>query len=184
MELENLKSQFNSLESSQISKEALLGMVNVNGHPVLRGIRIQMIIESTAWILFLGFYYNFFDGHLKPIFWNLALIISVALMLVHNSLNYQVTNNPISGENLVSSLVTYLKRLKKYAYLSIGSRTLALTAIFGFFLSGIETFEQRHYASTFVLVAFVAAQAFILWRIWHKRIQTIRSKYEQLAEKN
>ena len=184
MELENLKSQFNSLESTQISKEILLGMVSVNGHPVLKKIRIQMIIESTAWILFLAFYYNFFDGHLKPVLWNITLVVSVGLLLVHNSLSYQVTNNPISGNNLVSSLMLYLDRLKKYAYLSIGSRILALLAIFGFFLSGIETFEQRHYVSIFVMVVFVAAQVFLLWRIWHKRILMIRAKYEQFLEKD
>lgn len=182
MELENLKSQFNAIESTKISKESLLGMLSVNRHPVLKKIRIQMIIESVAWILFLGIYYDFFDGHLKPAFWNLALAVSIGLLLVHNLLSHKVTSNPINGDNLFRSLMLYLKRLKKYAYISIGSRILALLTVFGFFLSTIEIFEQRHYVSLFILVAFVSAQAFLLWKIWSKRIQTINSRYQQFLE--
>ncbi|MDN5204225.1 hypothetical protein QQ008_22730 [Fulvivirgaceae bacterium BMA10] len=182
MELENLKSQFNSVESIEISKESLIGMLHVNKHPTLKGIRIQLIIESIAWISFLAFYYNFFDGHQKPVFWNIALVISVGLMLVHNLLGYQVTNNPINGTNIANSLMRYLVKLKKYAYLSIVSRLLALSIVFGFFLSGVEAFEQRHCMSIGIVLMIICIQAFILWKIWLKRIRTITSKYLELIK--
>lgn len=179
MELENFKSQFNSAESAQISKESLLGMLNVNQHPSLNAIMIQIIIESVAWILFLAFYYDVFDGHLKPVFWNISLVLSIGLILVHNLLGYQVTNNPINGSNIINSLEKYMRKLRRYAYLSIFSRVLALSIVFGFFLSGLETFEQRHYLSTGVLAIIVTIQAFILWKIWSRRIRTIASSYKQ-----
>src|SRR5699024_5390209 len=111
MNLENLKSTFNSASQAPISKEALLRMLNVNRHPSLKAIRIQLMIESIAWIIFLACFYNFFDGHLKPAIWTIALVLAVGLLLVHNAAGYKITNNPINGINIVESLANYYRRL-------------------------------------------------------------------------
>lgn len=182
MNLENLKSNFNSSSPSPVSKEALLSMLDVNQHPALKKIRIQLMIESIAWIVFLACYYNFFDGHLKPAIWNIALVLAVGLLLVHNAAGYQITNNPINGINIAESLANYYHRLKKYAYVSIASRALAIGILFGYFLSGLESLEQRHYISMGVGAVVIAIQVFLLWRIWSKRIATISSRYEQIIK--
>src|SRR5690554_1753414 len=182
MDLENLKSNFNSASQAPISKEALLRMLNVNQHPSLRAIRIQLMIESIFWITFLACFYNFFDGHLKPPIWNIALVLAVGLLLVHNAAGYKITNNPINGINIVASLSNYYHRLKKYAYLSIASRALAISIMFGFFMSGLESFGQRHYISMGLAGVVIAIQVFVLWRIWSKRISTITSRYEQIIK--
>lgn len=155
-------------------------MLSVNRHPILKRIRMQLLIESIAWILFLAFYYDFFDGHLKPVLWNLALVFSAGLILVHNLLGYQVTNNPIHGSNLVNSLEIYLQKLKKYALVSISSRVLAISIVCGFFLSGLENLAPRHFMGIVVFAIIITIQAVILRRVWSKRIQTISSKYQQL----
>ena len=183
MNLENLKSNFNSSSSSPISKEALLSMLNVNNHPALKAIKIQLMIESIAWIIFLACFYNFFDGHLKPVIWNIALVLAVGLLLVHNVAGYQITNNPINGINIAESLTNYYHQLKKYAYLSIASRALAIAILFGYFMSGLESLEQRHYITMGVAGAVIGIQVFVLWRIWAKRISTITSRYEQIVKK-
>lgn len=182
MDLENLKSNFNSASQAPISKEALLRMLNVNQHPSLKGIRIQLIVETIFWTAFLACFYNFFDGHLKPVIWNIALALAVGLLLVHNSAGYKITNNPINGTNIAESLTNYCHRLKKYAYLSIASRALAISIMFGYFLSGMQSFEQRHYISMGVAVIVIGIQVFVLWRIWSKRISTITSRYEQIVK--
>mgnify|MGYP006902060006 CR=1 FL=1 len=182
MDLEKMKSQYNNLSTENISNSSLIKMLKFNQQPAIKGIRKQMIIESVAWILFLAFYFNFFDGHLKPIGWNLILIFSVVLMLLHNMLSFQIATNPIKGDNLMVSMKFYLKRLRKYAYLSIASRIIALLALFGFFISGIDTIEQRHLISLFAVVIFVGLQGFLLWSIWQKRIKSITSKYHQLTQ--
>lgn len=180
MNLDDLKWRNANFEDEQVTKGALLNMLNVNNHPTLKKIKSQMIIESVAWIGFLAFYYDFFDGHLKPVLWNLLLIIAVGLLLIHNLLGYQVTNNPINGHNILDSLRNYLKKIRSYSYLSISTRVFALIIIFGYFLSGVESFESRHYWSIGLLPLFVLTQVYFLWRVWSKRINTISSKYGQL----
>ncbi|MGB3182012.1 MAG: hypothetical protein WBB45_11515 [Cyclobacteriaceae bacterium] len=182
MELEELRSHYNAAAPAPVSKETLLGMLSVNRHPVLKRIRTQLIMETTAWVLFLACYYNFFDGHLKPVFWHVALVGSVVLMLVHNLLGYRVTNNPISDSNVAESLRHYLLRIRKYAYVSVSSRAVALLMLFGFFLSGVDTFGQRHYISLGVAAVVLMIQVVVLWKIWAGRIQTITEKYKQFAE--
>ncbi|PTB91126.1 hypothetical protein C9994_16100 [Marivirga lumbricoides] len=164
-----------------MSKEMLIAMLSMNQHPTLKRIRIQLLVESTAWILFLALYYNLFDGDQKPVFWNIAFIISVGLMLVHNFLGYQVIGNPVKGTNIAQSLKLYLLKLKKYAYLSVSARVFSLCMLLGYFLSGIEVLEQRYYVSIIVFGLITIIQAIVLWRIWAKRIQIISSKYQQLT---
>jgi len=183
MDLENLKSNFNSAAEAPISKEALLKMLNVNQHPSVKAIRIQLMIESIFWMAFLACFYNFFDGHLKPAIWNIALALAVGLLLVHNSAGHKITNNPINGTNIAESLTNYCHRLKKYAYISIASRALAISIMFGYFLSGLESFEQRHYISIGIGGIVITIQVVALWRIWSKRISTITSRYEQIVMK-
>jgi RsiW-degrading membrane proteinase PrsW (M82 family) len=182
MNLEELKSNFNSPSPSPISKDTLLTMLDVNQHPTLKAIKIQLMIESIFWMAFLACFYNFFDGHLKPAAWNIALALAVGLLLVHNSAGYKITNNPINGINIAESLTNYCQRLKKYAYLSIASRALAISIMFGYFLSGLASFEQRHYISLGIAGIVIAIQVVALWRIWSKRISTITSRYEQIIE--
>ena len=181
MNLDDLKWSNSKFANEQISKEKLIGMLSVKKHPVLKSIKIQLIIESIAWTSFLAIYYDFFDGHLRTWFWNVLLIFAIGLLLIHNLLGYQVTNNPINGINIVDSLRSYLKRIRKYAYLSISSRIFAIIIIFGYFLSALDAFEVRHYWSLGFLLALVLIQAYFLWRVWSKRIYFITSKYDQLV---
>lgn len=180
MKLDDLKWSNSGFDNEQISKEKLIGMLNVNKHPVLKRIKIQLIIESIAWASFLAIYYDFFDGHLRTWFWNALLILSIGMLLIHNLLGYQVTNNPINGRNILDSLRRYIKRIRIYAYLSISARVFAIIIIFGYFLSALDAFEVRHYWSLGFLLALVFIQAYLLWRVWSNRISFIKLKYDQL----
>ena len=182
MNLDDLKWSNEDFANEQISKEKLLGMLHVNRHPVLKRIKIQLIIESIAWTAFLGLYYDLFDGHLRPWTWNVLLISAVGLLLIHNLLGYRVTDNPVNGSNILDSLRSYLKRIRKYAYLSIGARVFAISIIYGYFLSALEVFEVRHYWSLGFFLILVTIQVYALWRVWSERINTITMKYDQLIQ--
>lgn len=180
MELENLKTQLSSASTSQLSKATLLEMMKTSSHPALKRIRMQVILESVAWTLFLAMYYNFFDGHEKSIIWNIALVAAILLLLIHNLLIYKVTDHPINGENIKDSLRGYSQRLKQYSIISVTTRVVAIVILIGFFLSSIEIFEQRHFIAMIGAGVIIIIQAFILWRIWQKRIKSISAKYDQL----
>ena len=182
MNLEDFKTNYANAEQEQVSKEVLIGMLNVNKHPVLRGIRIQLMIESIVWTLFLAFSYDFFDGHLKPMLWNILLVSAVGLLLVHNMLSYQIMDNQTDGLNVIDSLKNHLKRMHKYAYLSIFTRAFAILIVFGYFLSAIDSFESRHYWSLGFLVLIISAQVYSLWWVWMKRINTLALRYKQLVQ--
>jgi len=181
MNLDDLKWSNSDYREDEINQDGLLRMLSVNNHPVLKKIKTQLIIESIAWISFLALYYDFFDGHLRPILWNALLIIAVGLLLIHNLLGYQVTNNPINGPNILESISNYLKKIRKYAYLSISARVIAILIMFGYFLAALDSFEFRHYGSLGAVLLLVSIQVYFLWRVWSKRINTIASKYDQLV---
>ncbi|MEM1135094.1 MAG: hypothetical protein AAGI07_04595 [Bacteroidota bacterium] len=181
MDLEDLKSENLNDGNTTFSKENLQRMKHVNGHPVLKGIKTKLILESVFWISFLVVYYDFFDGHLKPLLWNVLLIVSVGPLLAHNVLLFYITKNPINGENICTSFKHYLKRLRKNSIISIGTRVLAILIIFGYFLSSISVFESRHYVSLFFLLLIIVIQVYVLHKIWVKRISKVASVYEQFS---
>src|SRR6478752_9237483 len=107
MELENLKSEYQNAGKAALSKENIQKMIVENNHPVLKGIKIQLLMETILWAIFLAVYYNIFDGHLKSPLWNVLLVVSVIFILVHNALGFQIIGNPINGENIIKSLKNY-----------------------------------------------------------------------------
>lgn len=86
------------------NNEELRKMLQENRHPVLKGIRLQMIIETTAWTIFLFVYYDMFDGHRKPLYLNALLVTAVLLLLLHSITGYLSAKNLVSGNNLKQSL--------------------------------------------------------------------------------
>ncbi len=184
MNLENLKSSYKSQNFEEVSKDVLMNMVAVNQHPILRGIRRQLIIESIGWLAFLALYYNLFDGHLRPVYWNILLILAVGLVMVHNLLGYRITNNPVNGSNLLESLRNYLKRMRRYSNVSISTRVLAIAMIFGFFLSTADFAGPRSYWIVFGMLLVLVIQIYLLHRMWSKRIRIITEKYRQFMVKD
>lgn len=181
MDLEELKSDYLKAGKEKMDKEHLHRMISANRHPVLRRIKIQLILESSFWAIFLAVYYNFFDGHLKSPLWNSLLIISVVLILVHNLLGYRITNIPINKPNVRLTLKNYLERIRKYAIISMFTRVLAITMIFGYFMSSIEAYENKHYWSLVFLILLITIQIYLLKSVWSKRINRVALTYEQLS---
>jgi signal transduction histidine kinase len=179
MELEDFKSDYLQSGKLEKDKDALQRMLHA-GNPVIKGIRRQLIVESILWIFFLVVYYDFFDGHLKPLIWNLLLILSVMLLLMHSLLGYKIINNPVNGNNIQKSIKNYLQRVRRYSIISIASRIMAIIIVFGYFLSSIESNEKRLLGIGFLLLL-VTIQGLMLRKIWLGRIDKIKKVYTQLT---
>lgn len=180
MELEAIKSDYSEAGNKKFTKENLLRMIGVNNHPVLKGIRIQLIWESVAYTIFLAVYYNFFDGHLRSVLWNAILVFAVVSLLVHNMLGYQITNNPVNGHNIKLSLRNYLKRIRKYSFISIALRVFGIAMILGYFTSTIPSIENRHYWSIGGFILILIVQIHALRKVWSDRIHKISMAYNRL----
>lgn len=180
MELDDLKSGYQNTGNEELSKESLRKMMS-RTPAVVRRIKWQLMLESALWMVFLMVYYDFFDGHNKPLIWNAILVASVVLLLTHNLLGYEITKNPLSGDDIKSSLGKYLIKIRKYSIISISSRVLAIAALFAYFMSTANVVGQKWFIVA-ALTAIIVFQAFALQRIWNRRIDKVKNAYKALKE--
>lgn len=149
-------------------------------NPVLKDIRRQLTIESIAYTIFLVGYYTGFDGDKKPLIFNIILIISVLLLLLHNFSGYIITKNKVGTGNLKESLGAYLKTIQTYALVAIISRALAFSGIMLFFMANISWTTTKYYGLA-VIIALLCFQVFSLRKIWARRINKIRGLLSEYA---
>ncbi|WP_270087482.1 hypothetical protein [Sphingobacterium sp. SYP-B4668] len=180
MELNELKSTWNTLNSPDLSKTDILNMLSENKHPVLKSIRKQLIIELVGWTIFLLCYYSMFDGNTKPLWVNALLILSILLPAGHNLMGYNFAKHLIYGVNIHQSLQIYLSKIKVYAASSIITRQIYLTGILLFFGYGLNIGPRQHLAFAIIGLVF-SVQLIMTTKIWRKRIRKLK---ESLAAFN
>lgn len=172
MKLDELKSAWNAVEIKAKTNEEVLLMLNENKHPVLRKIRMQLVLECIAYFIFLLFYYSMFDGGTKPMFINILLVSSVLFPLIHNLMGYRAAKYLINGTVLKDSLLCYHKKMKRYAFISICSRVLFMTGLVLFFTYGLN-FKKDTYLSIAIIMLIFLLQLFLLYRLWWKRLHKL-----------
>lgn len=171
MNEDNFKSTWKGIHTASTTPEALGKMIQENRHPVLKGIRRQLIIETIGWGAFLLVYYDFFDGDQKPFYANVLLVAAIGFMLLHSVVGYMVHRNKISGINLSQSLQQYLSGLKNYARISILSRVVSIGAFLLFFLITIQWTPHKYWL--LALLGLLPVQVFLLYKVWASRIRQI-----------
>lgn len=181
MELDNLKSAWKDMTSENKNTEDLKQMIRENRHPVLKGIRLQMIIEMTAWTIFLFFYYGMFDGDRKPFYVNILLVAAVLLLLMHSFMGYLSAKKLVKGDDLKQSLLNYLSKIKIYAIVSVASRAFTIICVLIFFIAPIK-FTPNKYILLAGIILLVPFQVFFLSRIWSKRIKKLKTAINGLSE--
>jgi hypothetical protein len=181
MELENLKSEYQNAGKAALSKTDIQKIISENNNPVLKGIKIQLLIETILWAIFLAVYYNIFDGHLKSSLWNFLVVVSVIFILVHNVLGFQIIGNPINGETILESLKNYLIKIKNYAVISIATRVFAIVMLLGYFISTISLTNEKLVSLSFISLV-IPVQIYLLHRVWAKRKRRINKMFESLKE--
>lgn len=181
MELENLKSEYQNTGKVALSKTDIQKIILDNNHPVLKGIKIQLLIETVLWAIFLAVYYNFFDGHLKSPLWNFLIVVSVIFILIHNVLGFQIIGNPINGVSLMESLKNYLIKIKNYTVISIAARVFAILMLLGYFISTISLTNEKLVCLGFISLV-IPLQICLLHRVWAKRKRKIDKMFQMLKE--
>ncbi|MBC7887794.1 MAG: hypothetical protein H7Z13_07875 [Ferruginibacter sp.] len=182
MEPNQLKTAWNDIAGENKNGEELKLMIRENRHPVLKGIRLQLMIEITAWTFFLFVYYDMFDGDRRPFYVNLLLVVAVLLLLLHSIMGYLSAKYLVKGNTLHASLLNYLVKIKLYAMISVSSRVITIICVLIFFMATI-TFTPAKYLLLAGILLLIPLQVFLLSRIWGKRIKKLTEALNGLREK-
>jgi hypothetical protein len=174
MELDELKSAWNTLATPAKAEEEILSMLKENNHPVLKGIRKQLLIEVIGWSAFLLAYYTMFDGDQKPLLINMALVIAVLFSLLHNLTGYGLAKHLISGTSIRESLQHYLSKVKTYATIAVVSRAFLCAGFLLFFTYNISFTSSKYFMLGVAIVIFIG-QLMLLTRIWLTRLKRLKA---------
>lgn len=181
MEIDNLKKTWKNTGTTNLNTESMRNMIRAKNHPVLKGIRKQLIFETLIWIIFLFSYYDMFDGDQKPFYANMLLITAVILLIIHNLIGFLSQQKLIKGMNLKQSLEAYLSSIRVFRIFSIATRVTALICLLLFFTS-IISFNSFRYGILAALMMLIPIQAFILNRIWNRRINQLKKLLKEFSE--
>jgi uncharacterized membrane protein len=181
MNIEELKNEWQSIETPQIDLEGLKDMMIEKTHPVLSGIRKQLTLELIAWSAFLIICFTGLDTDQKPILANATLLISVSLSMFYNIYGYQLSKELIAGPNISSSLRNRIDSLKRYAIASVMLRILLIIGVGYFFVSNV------HITSSKLLLLgtgsmFLIIPLYLLVKVWIKRIGKLSGTLRLLEE--
>lgn len=179
--MDHLKSHWDNTFTPNKNILEIQALAEKKTSPVLKSIRKQLTIEIVGYSIFLLVYYDFFDGHKKPLFLNLLLVAAILLLLVHNAIGYTLSKRPVSGENLLDDLRKKSLQVKQYAVLSISSKILAMVGIFSFFLGAGIQWNNARYTALAAIAGIFAIQGFFLWRVWASRVKRLNTTIAELS---
>ena len=175
MKIEDMKSLWDSVESNPKSNAEILEMVDEKRHPVLRGIKHQIIIESLGWLAFLLCYYSMFDGGEKPLLINFLLVLSILTPFIHNFYGYILAKHNVELQDVVASLRNHIKRMKNYAFRSVVTRVVFTTGLLIFFAYNMNISDNKEYVILVLALIVIAVQVIVLSLIWKKRIKQLQA---------
>lgn len=170
MNIDDLKSEWNAVDTISKSEKALLNMLKENQHPVLKSIRRQIQIEVTAWSLFLLVYYSMFDGDKKPFWVNAVLVVTLMLPILHSVYGYFYNKYLTDGSDVKRALEQLYVRLKKYALISIFIRLGFAGGLMCFFTYNVN-FNASKYCFLVLISTVLVLQIAFLCAIWRKRFK-------------
>jgi hypothetical protein len=173
MEIDDLKSDWNAIQFIPKNEETLLLMLKENTHPVLKSIRKQIVIEVSAWSLFLMVYYSMFDGATKPLWVNLVLITALLMPILHSFYGYYYNKYLADGSNVKVGLEQLYNRLKKYAFITVIARVSFICGLLLFFSYNIHFTTTKCFLLLLILVVF-SIQIFVLYLVWAKRLGVLQ----------
>ena len=177
MELNELKSAWNTLATPAKAEKEILSMLKENNHPVLKGIRNQLLIEIIGWSAFLLAYYTMFDGDQKPLLINLVLVVAMLFSLAHNLTGYGLAKYLMTGTSIRESLQHYLSKVKTYATISVVSRGFLWAGFLLFFTYNISFTSSKYFMLGVAIVIFLG-QLTLLTRIWLTRLKRLGAALE------
>ncbi len=179
MEIEEMKNLWSaSAQPANVkSKIELNALVKERSNPVLKKIKIQLLLEIALWLILLSVYYSGFDGEKRTLFVNGLFVVGLFQAIIYNTVHYLAAKNLINGNDMMNSIFNYTLKLKKLRWGAIGSRVLLMTSLVLFFSYGLEMNSKRM-VSLVAIISILGLQLWILYRQWANRI----SKLEQINE--
>ncbi|WP_316789930.1 hypothetical protein [Pedobacter frigoris] len=180
MELDELMSDWKNISTPDKTNEQFSAMLKENNHPVLKGIRRQLVIEIAGWTTFLICYYSMFDGERKPLLINLILIVSILISMIHNVSWYNFAKHQVDDGSILSSLENYFSKVKRFAILSVIFRIVFAVGLLSFFSYNIR-FGPEKYLLLAVVIFLFLIQIFILSGIWVRRLKLLRQTIDDFG---
>lgn len=180
MELDDLKSSWNSTISQPKTENDLHLMLKENNHPALKRIRKQIVIETAGWLVFLLCYYTMFDGAAKPLIANAMLVIAVLAALLHNLTGYSFSKNLVVDKDIKTALLAWLAKMKLHARVSIVLRVIFIAGLLTFFCWNVSI-DARRYVLLAAGLILLVIQLVVLNSIWMGRIRSIRNTLNSLS---
>jgi hypothetical protein len=175
MELNDLKSGWQTADSAFTNEADLHKMTQVIHHPSLKKIRTKLIVETISLVFFLFVYYDWFDGDKKPFTVNVLLVSSLLLYVLNDVIGYFSIARPIRGRNLKLSIQNYLLMIKRLSVFSVIISFLYSISIIIFFTSVIDfTKEKRLILAGIIVVLF--QMILLSFKIWAKRIKNLKQQ--------
>jgi len=152
MEFDNLKSNWKEAGIGKKTPNELLMMTQIKNHP----------------------YYDAFDGATKPLWSNLLLIGSTGSFIIVRFVGWLVLRNPINGDNLKTSLITFQNKLRRIAISVLLTSLLFGSAIILFFSSSID-FTGGKYFMLAGMALSLTLLVYLSSRNWFKRVEGINT---------
>jgi hypothetical protein len=181
MQPDNLKQQWQNVNSSIKTQNELKSMMFEGRHPALKGMRRQVTIETVSSCVLLAVYYDIFDGDRKPFTVNLLLQIAIIVGIILGLIGYAMARRSVDDKNLIQSLQKKLANLKTYAIVAVAGRFFWAMSLLIFFAS-VVTFDSTRNWLLIAAVSGFAIQLFFLSKIWIRRIGQLRNTIQALAE--
>lgn len=180
MDLQNLKTSWNKINYSPKNDMELKKMTAVKNHPVLKKIKIKLIIETLAISLFLMVYYNGFDGAEKPIYANVFLIFGAITYVLNGVLSFRTIQKPIQGDTLKNSIENYFNKIKNISKISLVVSIFYTSCLLLFFSSAIDFNSEKKWIALFGIIVLI--QAFFwssrIWKSWLKKLAIQMQNFE------
>jgi hypothetical protein len=182
MELDALKSEWKHWgEETPKQQEQIRKMAEKGNFKFLKHIKRRLLIESGALFLLLIVYFDWFDGHLKPIWVNILLACSLVLFIGHDLMVYYSLNLHLQGKNLKESLNRLLTDLKFQARIATVLITVFYIAMLTFLTININ-FTQTKVLMLLALVLICGGGLWMTITWWQKRLRSLKKCISELQE--
>ena len=171
-EFDELQAAWNNFKTIHKSKSEIQMMIVQKHQKFMRRIRFMSLYMSGILTAFLWVYYDWFDGHAKPIAVNLLLVVAVLLMLMSQLYFWVLAKIELSSDNLLDALQKLKKGLKVQVWLAPGSLTFFYASWIAFMASGIE-FTHQKYLMTFGMTVTFLVLLFFYRKRWKTSLKGI-----------
>jgi len=183
MELTELKSAWQNVNSSVKSETELQKMTKIANHPSLKKIRTKLIAELIGLTLFPLVYYDWFDGDQKSLYVNLLLVISLMLYILNDVIGYISIVKPIAANNLKISIQNYLARIKRLSIFSLIISFLYGFSLIAFFTSAIDFTSEKQLVLVGIIF-FLLSMIYFSFRLWTKWIKSLSKQIKEFSIDN